>query len=71
MEWYYDTNSYFAIDGFVKEVTDFIITGSQTKTLNTIVTPCTLVPQCTIDHPVAAATHIELGGFVAGQRPVG
>jgi TonB-dependent receptor len=41
VEWYYARNSYFAVDGFVKDVTNFIINGTTTQTINGVVDPTT------------------------------
>jgi TonB-dependent receptor len=40
-EWYYAPNSYLAIDGFVKDVTNFIVQGTQRQTINGVIDPTT------------------------------
>jgi TonB-dependent receptor len=43
-EWYYQPNSYAAINGFVKEVTNFIVQGTQRQTINNVIDPSTGQP---------------------------
>jgi iron complex outermembrane recepter protein len=43
-EWYYQPNSYAAINGFVKEVTNFIVQGTQRQTINDVIDPSTGQP---------------------------
>jgi iron complex outermembrane recepter protein len=40
-EWYYAPNSYLAIDGFVKDVTNFIVQGTTRQTINDVIDPTT------------------------------
>lgn len=40
-EWYYGRNSYFAVDGFLKNLTNFIVGGVKTTTLNNAIDPFT------------------------------
>jgi TonB-dependent receptor len=40
-EWYYKRNSYFAIDGFIKNVSNFIVAGVTRQTINGVVDPST------------------------------
>jgi TonB-dependent receptor len=44
VEWYYQPNSYLAIDGFVKDVTNFIVQGTQRQTINNVIDPTTGQP---------------------------
>jgi len=44
VEWYYGTNSYLAVDGFVKDVTNFIVQGTQRQTINGVIDPTTGLP---------------------------
>jgi iron complex outermembrane recepter protein len=44
VEWYYQPNSYAAIDGFVKDVTNFIVQGTQRQTINDVIDPTTGQP---------------------------
>ena len=41
VEWYYQRNSYFAVNGFVKNITDFIVGGVQSQTINNVIDPST------------------------------
>jgi TonB-dependent receptor len=43
-EWYYKPNSYLAVDGFVKDVTNFIVQGTQRQTINGVIDPTTGQP---------------------------
>ena len=44
VEWYYGTNSYLAVDAFVKDVTNFIVQGTQRQTINDVIDPTTGQP---------------------------
>jgi TonB-dependent receptor len=44
VEWYYQQNSYAAIDAFVKDVTNFIVQGTQRQTINNVIDPTTGQP---------------------------
>jgi TonB-dependent receptor len=44
LEWYYQGNSYAAIDVFAKDVTNFIVQGSQRQTINDVIDPTTGQP---------------------------
>jgi TonB-dependent receptor len=44
LEWYYAPNSYAAINGFVKDVTNFIVQGTQRQTINNVIDPSTGQP---------------------------
>jgi TonB-dependent receptor len=44
VEWYYQPNSYLAVDGFVKDVTNFIVQGTQRQTINNVIDPSTGQP---------------------------
>lgn len=41
MEWYYQDNSYLAANYFVKDVTNFIVQGTQRQTINDVIDPST------------------------------
>jgi TonB-dependent receptor len=41
LEWYYQTNSYAAVNYFVKNVTNFIVQGSSQQTINDVIDPST------------------------------
>jgi iron complex outermembrane receptor protein len=44
VEWYYQPNSYAAIDAFTKDVTNFIVQGTQRQTINNVIDPSTGAP---------------------------
>jgi iron complex outermembrane recepter protein len=44
LEWYYQQNSYAAVDLFVKDVTNFIVQGTQRQTINDVIDPTTGQP---------------------------
>jgi iron complex outermembrane receptor protein len=44
MEWYYQDNSYLAGNYFVKDVTNFIVQGTQRQTINNVIDPSTGQP---------------------------
>jgi iron complex outermembrane receptor protein len=44
VEWYYGQNSYFAVDAFVKDVTNFVVQGTQRQTINNVIDPTTNLP---------------------------
>ncbi|WP_419815932.1 TonB-dependent receptor [Glacieibacterium sp.] len=41
VEWYYHRNSYFAVNGFVKNISNFIVGGVQSQTINNVIDPST------------------------------
>jgi len=41
LEWYYQRNSYFAVDFFLKHITNFIVGGVSTQTINGVIDPNT------------------------------
>ncbi len=43
-EWYYQPNSYFAVDFFLKNVSNFIVGGTQRQTINDVIDPSTGQP---------------------------
>jgi TonB-dependent receptor len=43
-EWYYQPNSYLAIDFFLKNVSNFIVQGTQRQTINGVIDPSTGQP---------------------------
>lgn len=43
-EWYYQTNSYLAANLFLKNVSNFIVGGTQTQTINGVIDPSTGQP---------------------------
>ncbi len=38
-EWYYARNSYFSVDGFLKRVSNFIVSGTDQRTINGVTDP--------------------------------
>jgi TonB-dependent receptor len=44
VEWYYGKNAYLSVDAFVKDVTNFIVQGSQRQTINDVIDPSTGLP---------------------------
>jgi TonB-dependent receptor len=44
VEWYYQANSYALIDAFTKDVTNFIVQGTQRQTINNVIDPSTGQP---------------------------
>jgi TonB-dependent receptor len=41
VEWYYAQNSYLSVNAFVKDVTNFIVQGTQRQTINDVIDPST------------------------------
>jgi TonB-dependent receptor len=44
VEWYYQQNSYAAVNYFMKDVTNFIVQGTQRQTINDVIDPTTGQP---------------------------
>jgi iron complex outermembrane recepter protein len=44
VEWYYGQNAYLSVNAFVKEVTNFIVQGTQRQTINDVIDPTTGLP---------------------------
>ena len=44
VEWYYQQNSYASVNVFVKDVTNFIVQGTQRQTINDVIDPTTGQP---------------------------
>src|SRR5690606_10531311 len=44
VEWYYQQNSYAALNYFIKDVTNFIVQGTQRQTINDVIDPTTGQP---------------------------
>ncbi|WP_280178304.1 TonB-dependent receptor [Steroidobacter agaridevorans] len=44
VEWYYQQNSYASINYFIKDVTNFIVQGTQRQTINNVIDPTTGQP---------------------------
>jgi len=65
VEWYYQQNSYAAIDLFVKDVTNFIVQGTQRQTINGVIDPTTGQPAVytvsqRVNGPNATVNGVEL-----------
>jgi TonB-dependent receptor len=65
LEWYYGPNSYAAINGFVKDVSNFIVQGTQRQTINNVIDPTTGQPAVytvsqRVNGPDARVSGIEL-----------
>jgi TonB-dependent receptor len=41
LEWYYAQNTYLSVNAFVKDVTNFIVQGTQRQTINDVIDPST------------------------------
>lgn len=41
VEWYYGRNSYFALNGYLKHITDFVVGGVTSQTINDVIDPST------------------------------
>lgn len=44
VEWYYARNSYFSVNGFIKDVSNFNVAGAQSQTINGVIDPTTGQP---------------------------
>ena len=44
VEWYYGKNAYFSVNAFLKDVTGFIVQGTQRQTINDVIDPSTGQP---------------------------
>ena len=65
VEWYYQQNSYVAFDYFIKDVTNFIVQGTQRQTINNVIDPTTGEPAIytvsqRVNGPDATVDGIEL-----------
>jgi TonB-dependent receptor len=65
VEWYYQQNSYAAVDVFVKDVTNFIVQGTQRQTINGVIDPTTGQPAVytvsqRVNGPNATVNGVEL-----------
>lgn len=65
MEWYYQRNSYAAVNLFLKNVSNFIVAGTQRQTINNVIDPTTGQPAIftvsqRVNGPNATVKGIEL-----------
>jgi TonB-dependent receptor len=72
VEWYYAHNSYFAIDGFLKNLTNFIVGGVSTRTINNVTDPFTgSAAQFSINGKVNGPNATVRGVEIAWQQVFG
>ncbi|HEY4077840.1 MAG TPA: TonB-dependent receptor [Rhizomicrobium sp.] len=68
-EWYYQPNSYISIDAFNKNVTNFVVQGATTQTINGVIDPTTGAPgQFTVSKTVNGPTANVYGAEFAIQH---
>jgi len=72
VEWYYGRNAYFSVDAFVKDVTNFIVQGTQRQTINDVIDPSTGQPAIyTVSQRVNGPDATVNGWEVAWQHVFG
>jgi len=72
VEWYYGRNSYFAVDGFLKNLTNFIVGGVSHQTLNDVIDPFTgQVAQFNVNGKVNGPNATVRGVEIAWQQVFG
>lgn len=72
VEWYYQRNSYAAIDFFVKNVTNFIVQGTTRQTINNVIDPSTGQPaQFSVSARVNGSDATVRGVEIAWQQVFG
>ncbi|WP_242123627.1 TonB-dependent receptor [Sphingobium sp. Sx8-8] len=64
-EWYYQRNSYAAVNFFIKDVSNFIVAGTQRQTINNVIDPSTGQPAVftvsqRVNGPEATVKGVEL-----------
>ena len=71
-EWYYRPGSYLSIDGFLKNVSDFIISATVTRTINNVMDPTTGQPaQFRVSSYVNGPAAAVYGAEIAWQHEFG
>ena len=71
-EWYYARNSYFAVDFFLKNVSNFIVGGTQRQTINDVIDPSTGQPaQFSVSQQVNGPEATVRGVEIALQHTFG
>ena len=71
-EWYYGRNSYFAVDGFLKNLTNFIVGGVSTRPINNVIDPTTgQIAQFNINAKVNGPNATVRGVEIAWQQVFG
>ncbi|WP_062345141.1 TonB-dependent receptor [Novosphingobium sp. CCH12-A3] len=72
VEWYYGSNSYFAVNGFMKFISNFIVGGVSTQTINGVVDPFTNQPaQFQVNSKVNGPDGVVRGVEIAWQQVFG
>jgi iron complex outermembrane recepter protein len=72
MEWYYQRNSYFAVNFYLKHITNFIVGGVVTAPINGVIDPSTgAVAQFRINSPVNGPEATVRGVEIALQHVFG
>ena len=72
VEWYYARNSYFAVDGFIKDLTNFIVGGVTTRPINNVIDPTTgQIAQFNINAKVNGPNATVRGVELAWQQVFG
>jgi len=72
VEWYYGKNAYLSVDAFVKDVTNFIVQGTQRQTINDVIDPTTGQPAIyTVSQRVNGPDATVNGWEVAWQHVFG
>ena len=72
VEWYYARNSYFAVDGFLKNLTNFIVGGVTTRPINDVIDPTTgQIAQFNINAKVNGPNATVRGVEIAWQQVFG
>jgi iron complex outermembrane recepter protein len=72
VEWYYGQNAYFSVDAFLKDVTNFIVQGTQRQTINDVIDPTTGQPAIyTVSQRVNGPDATVSGWEIAWQHVFG
>ena len=72
VEWYYGQNAYFSVNAFLKDVTGFIVQGTQRQTINDVIDPTTGQPAIyTVSQRVNGPDATVNGWEVAWQHVFG
>jgi len=72
VEWYYGRNSYFAVDAFLKDLTNFIVGGVTTRPINNVIDPTTgQIAQFNINAKVNGPNATVRGVEIAWQQVFG
>ena len=72
VEWYYARNSYFAVNGFIKDVSNFNVAGATPQTINGVVDPTTGQPAVfVVSQRVNGPSAVVKGVEIAWQQVFG